>query len=156
VLKIVDGLAPERLEEVRRLFTEYVTALGFHLSFQDVDQEMADLAGRYGPPDGRLLMGLWDDQPAGCVAMKKLREGVCEMKRFYVRPLHRGRGVGRNLAEAIIEEARAAGYRRMCLDTVPSMQAAMAIYESLGFKDGEPYVFNPIPGARFMELALES
>ena len=154
MLKIEKGHNSDSLPSVRELFREYIAALGFHLSFQDVENEMAELPGRYAPPEGRILIAEIDDQVAGCVAMKKLREGVCEMKRFYVRPAFRGHGIGRTLVEAIIAEARTAGYRRMCLDTVPSMQAAMALYESLGFKDGEPYVVNPVPGARFMELVL--
>lgn len=154
MVTIIPAHTEPHLSDIRVLFQEYIAALGFHLSFQDVEKEMAELPGRYAPPEGRILLAEYDGQVAGCVAMKKLREGVCEMKRFYVRPAFRGHGIGRKLAEAIIAEARAAGYRRMCLDTVPSMQAAMALYESLGFKDGEPYVVNPVPGARFMEVVL--
>ena len=130
--------AEPQLTQIKVLFLEYIAALGFHLTFQDVDREMSELPGRYAPPEGRILIAELDGQVAGCVAMKKLLEGVCEMKRFYVRPAFRGHGIGRKLAEATIAKARAAGYQRMCLDTVPSMQAAMALYESLGFKDGEP------------------
>ena len=102
MLEIVKGHVPASLPAVRELFEEYVAAFGFHLTFRDVEQEMADLAGRYGPADGCLLMALWDDQPAGCVAMKKLRDGVCEMKRNYVRSAFRGHGIGRHLIKDIL------------------------------------------------------
>lgn len=142
------------LDTIRVLFQEYVAALGFHLSFQDVEREMSELPARYGPPEGRLLMAMLDGQVAGCVAMKRLGDGVCEMKRFYVRPAFRGHGIGLQLAQAIIAEARAAGYREMRLDTAPSMQSAIRIYEALGFKDTAPYVFNPVEGVRYLALQL--
>lgn len=142
------------LSHIRVLFREYIEALGFHLNFQDVDREMAELPGRYEPPEGRILIAEYNGEVAGCVAMKQLGPGICEMKRFYVRPAHRGHGIGLKLAEAIIAEAKSAGYEQMRLDTAPSMQSAIRIYESLGFTDTEPYVFNPVEGVRYLALRL--
>jgi putative acetyltransferase len=154
VLEIVPAHEEPLLADIRVLFHEYAESLGFHLCFQDFDREMAELPGKYTPPEGRLLIAKWSGQIAGCVAMKRLADGICEMKRFYVRPDFRGKGIGQAVARAIIEAGRAAGYARMRLDTVPSMQSAIRIYESLGFKDTEPYVYNPVPGVRYLELQL--
>lgn len=143
------------LSDIRILFREYAESLGFHLCFQDFDREMAELPGNYAPPVGRILMAKWNDAVAGCVAMKQIGEGICEMKRFYVRPAFRGKRIGEALAKAIISAGQDAGYTRMRLDTVPSMQSAIRIYESLGFRDTDPYVFNPVPGVRYLELQFE-
>ncbi len=142
------------LSDIRVLFREYAESLGFHLCFQDFDREMAELPGNYAPPPGRILIAKWSGAVAGCVAMKQLGDGICEMKRFYVRPDFRGKGIGEALAKAIIAAGRDAGYARMRLDTVPSMQSAIRIYEALGFRDTDPYVFNPIPGVRYLELVF--
>lgn len=154
MLEIVPAHEEPLLAEIRVLFREYAESLGFHLCFQDFDREMAELPGRYTPREGRLLIAKWSGEIAGCVAMKQLGPGLCEMKRFFVRPTYRGKGIGQAVANAIIEESRKAGYEKMRLDTVPSMQSAIRIYESLGFKDTEPYVFNPVPGVRYLELRL--
>jgi ribosomal protein S18 acetylase RimI-like enzyme len=130
---------------VRTLLREYADALGVDLSFQGFDSEVADPLGFYD------LVLLASD---GCVALRRIDERSCEMKRLYVRPTARGGGLGRRLAEAVIDEARTGGYERMLLDTLPTMGAAQALYRSLGFRETEPYRHNPVPGAAFMELQL--
>jgi GNAT superfamily N-acetyltransferase len=146
--------APEDLPAVRGLIEEYVQALGVDLSFQEIDAELADLGSTYGPPGGRILLAQGGDEPAGCVALRALDGETCEMKRLYVRPALRGSGLGRRLAEAIIETARGLGYERMRIDTLPQMQSARKLYAELGFREIEPYRFNPVPGTAFMELPL--
>jgi len=153
-MQIILGESDEDLARTRALFLEYAASLSFNLCFQNFEKELAELPGEYGPPDGRLLLALHETDAAGCVALRKIGDGVCEMKRMYVRPQFRGKGIGRALALAVIEEARAIGYRLMRLDTVREMKEAIALYHSLGFQDIAPYRHNPIPGATFMELAL--
>jgi ribosomal protein S18 acetylase RimI-like enzyme len=144
----------ERIDEARRLFKEYEEATGVDLCFQNFAEELAALPGVYAPPTGRLILGYVDDEAAGCVALRRLEEGVCEMKRLYVRRVFRGTGLGRKLAEAAIGEGVEIGYERMRLDTLPQMSAAIAMYRTLGFREIEPYRFNPVGGALFMELSL--
>jgi ribosomal protein S18 acetylase RimI-like enzyme len=136
------------------LFQEYAASLDFALCFQGFTAELAGLPGSYAPPRGRLLLAWLDEQPAGCVALRPLGEETCEMKRLYVRPAARRSGLGRTLVERLIAEARDAGYRRLRLDTVPSMAAAQRLYTALGFVEIAPYVQNPVSGARFLELRL--
>jgi putative acetyltransferase len=152
-LRIVEARAGD-VPTARELFQEYADALGIDLCFQGFDQELAELPGAYAPPGGRLLLGLSGADPAGCVALRRLDGGACEMKRLFVRPGFRGTGLGRLLAEAVIAEARGLGYERMRLDTLPVMAEAQRLYESLGFRDIEPYYESPVPGARFLELEL--
>jgi len=141
--------------QARELFLEYAQSLGFSLCFQNFDQELAGLPGDYAPPEGRLLLVECEGQLAACVALHKLEPGICEMKRLYLRPQFRGKGLGRALAERIIAEARQIGYRRMRLDTVePVMKDAVAMYRKLGFKEIAPYRPNPMAGAMYMELEL--
>ena len=145
---------PRDLALVRELFREYAAGLGFDLAFQGFENELAALPGKYAPPAGRILLACDGGQALGCVALRPLDGGACEMKRLYLRPAARGRQLGRRLAERICEEARAAGYTRICLDTLPSMAAAVRLYTALGFKPTAPYVFNPMPGAMFLALPL--
>jgi ribosomal protein S18 acetylase RimI-like enzyme len=133
------------VETVRGLLREYADALGVDLSFQDFESEVDDPLGFYE----LVLLA-----EGGCVALRRIDERTCEMKRLYVRPAARGTGLGRRLAAAVIAEARARGYERMLLDTLPSMAAAQRLYASLGFRETEPYRPNPIPGATFLELEL--
>jgi ribosomal protein S18 acetylase RimI-like enzyme len=144
-------IAPaDDIDIVRELITEYATSLGVDLSFQDLDHELATLESFYE----LILIARDDARPAGCVALRRIDDAICEMKRLYVRPAFRGLNLGRQLAVRIIDEARTRDYKRMRLDTLPSMTAAIPLYESLGFVEIAPYRFNPVEGTRFMELAL--
>jgi putative acetyltransferase len=146
---------PSQIAQARELFLEYAQSLGFSLCFQNFDKELASLPGDYAPPDGRLLLAEYEVQVAGCVALHKLQPGICEMKRLYLRPQFRGKGLGRILAQRIMTEGRQIGYSRMRLDTVePVMKDAVAMYRKLGFKEIAPYRANPIEGAMYMELEL--
>jgi len=153
-MQIIEATALPDIERARSLFREYETSLGVDLCFQGFEQELAGLPGAYAPPSGRLLLAVDDGRPAGCIALRPLGADGCEMKRLYVRPEFRGRRVGRLLAERLLAEARAIGYARLRLDTLPSMKEAIPLYRSLGFAEIAPYYANPVPGALFMELAL--
>ena len=136
------------------MFEEYAAALSIDLCFQNFAQELAALPKMYGPPSGALLLAEIDATPAGCVAVRNLDAATCELKRLYVRPTHRGHNLGRLLAEAALDTARALGYQRIRLDTLPEMQPAQRLYESLGFRDIPAYYGEPIQGQRFMEAQL--
>jgi putative acetyltransferase len=168
-ISIVPADNPVRIAAIRELFKEYAGSLRFNLCFQSFEEELARLPGEYAPPSGMLLLGLVDDQVAGCVAFHRLEgemagaggelfggSDVCEMKRLYVRPEFRGCGLGRDLIDSILKCAAAVGYRRIRLDTIPSeMAQAVQIYRKLGFVEIAPYRPNPIPGAKYMELNLK-
>ena len=146
--------AYSHLAEVRTLFRAYASSLDIDLCFQRFEEELSALPGRYAPPDGRLYLALVDDQPAGCIGLRRLDGETCEMKRLYVRGDARGLGLGRALAERVISDARALGYREMRLDTLPSMRSAQALYRRLGFSEIPPYCENPVPGVRYLGLTL--
>ncbi len=149
-----DARTPDDVAAARVLILEYQASLGVDLAFQHFAEEVASLATTYGPPGGALLLATVDGAPAGCVGVRPLTPGCCEMKRLYVRPAARGHHLGRHLAERAMTAARALGYTRMRLDTLPSMQGAQALYATLGFYEIAPYRENPVPGTRFLEAAL--
>ena len=153
-IDLVRATSAEQIATVRSLFKEYEASLGIELTFQGFAEEVAALPGAYAPPAGRLFLATSGVDPAGCVALRPLGGGLCEMKRLYVRPIARGARLGRRLAETVIREARAIAYTRMRLDTLPSMKEAFALYQTLGFREIAPYYENPIVGTRFMELDL--
>jgi putative acetyltransferase len=154
-LKILQAESPAQIAQALELFLEYAHSLGFSLCFQNFDEELAGLPGNYAPPDGRLLLAEYEGQLAGCVALHKLDDVMCEMKRLYLRPQFRGKGLGGALADCIIAEARQIGYKRMRLDTVePVMPDAVAMYRKIGFEEIAPYRPNPMAGALYMELQL--
>ena len=144
-----------QIAQARELFLEYAQSLGFSLCFQNFDQELAELPGAYAPPSGRLFLAEYEGQLVGCVALHKLDDTICEMKRLYLRPQARGKKLGRVLVDLIISQAREIGYKRMRLDTVePVMKDAVAMYRKIGFREIAPYCANPMPGALYMELLL--
>jgi ribosomal protein S18 acetylase RimI-like enzyme len=155
-IRIVEAGSDGDYRAARALFEEYARTLGADiLCFQGFDQELEQLASMYGPPRGRLLIAWRESQPVGCVALRAIEPGICEMKRLYVRREARGIGLGKELAAAIVERARTDGYRSMVLDTLRSMVEARVIYRSLGFVQREPYYANPQQGVTFMELRLQ-
>lgn len=154
-LKFLHAESPQQIAQARELFLEYAQSLGFSLCFQNFDKELAGLPGDYAPPRGRLLLAEFEGQLAGCAALHPLQSEICEMKRLYLRPHFRGKGLGRVLTERIIVEAREIGYKRMRLDTVePVMKDAVAMYRRLGFREIAPYCTNPVEGAMYMELEV--
>jgi len=154
-MKLIQAHSAEEISNARELFEEYAAGLGIDLCFQNFGKELAELPGEYVPPSGRLVLAVEGQQTVGCVALRRIADGVCEMKRLYVRPAFRGTGLGRTLAETVIQAAREIGYHRMRLDTLPGkMDRALAIYRTLGFKEIEPYYSNPVEGALFMQLEL--
>jgi GNAT superfamily N-acetyltransferase len=152
---IQQAATPAQVAQARELFLEYAQSLGFSLCFQNFDQELAGLPGDYAPPGGRLLLAEFQGELAGCIALHKLEDEICEMKRLYLRPKFRGMGVGGVLVQAIFAEARQMGYLRMRLDTVePVMKDAVAMYRKLGFREIAPYRANPMAGTLYLELTL--
>mgnify|MGYP002813305457 FL=1 len=154
MIRIVRAGSADEWAEARRLLGQYQASLDFALDFQAFDHELESLEGEYGGPHRLFLIAEREGVAVGCVGLRRFSQGVCEMKRLFTIPAARSQGTGRALAEAVIAAARELGYARMLLDTVPSMAAAQRLYTALGFVPREPYRYNPIPGAVFMELSL--
>jgi ribosomal protein S18 acetylase RimI-like enzyme len=150
--------SPQQLDATRTIFREYAEGLGVDLCFQNFDAELASLPGEYAAPRGVLLLATVDGELAGCGACRPLSDvdyaNACEMKRLYVRPRFRGFGLGRILAQALMDHALRAGYSAMLLDTLDDMEAARGLYQALGFEEIPPYYFNPIPGAHYLKAQL--
>lgn len=140
--------------DARQLIGSYIDSLGIDLTFQNITGELAQLETMYGPPQGAFFLAADGTASVGCVGMRRLSPEDAEMKRLYVVPSARGRGVGRLLAEVVIEKARSQGYRRLLLDTLPAMAEARGLYEQLGFSEIAPYRVNPVEGTAFLALAL--
>jgi putative acetyltransferase len=155
--EIIQVATAEQIAQTRALFEEYGASLGFSLCFQSFDKELAGLPGDYAPPSGRLLLAYIDGKPAGCVALHCYGDDAAEMKRLYVRPEFRGHNLGRRLIDRLLDEAREIGYRSIRLDTVPAvMGKAVELYRAYGFQEIAPYRPNPIEGALYMEVRLET
>lgn len=157
-IRLLPPEGPAGIDAARLLFREYAAGLGVDLCFQGFEAELAALPGDYAPPQGILLLAWVGDELAGCGAFRPLRDvdhaNACEMKRLYVRPGHRRDGLGRLLAQALIDAALQAGYSSMLLDTLDDMEAARGLYATLGFAEVPPYYFNPIPGAHYLKVDL--
>jgi len=145
-----------QVEIMRGLFREYADWLKVDLCFQDFERELRELPGEYAPPSGCLLLAMEESEAVGCIALRKITDDTCEMKRLYVRKIARGRGLGRRLCERLMSAARAKGYAKMRLDTLPSMREAISLYRSFGAREIEPYRYNPVGGALFFEIKLET
>ena len=158
-IRLLEPDSAEWLDAARDIFREYAKGLGVDLCFQNFEAELASLPGDYAPPGGALLLAFVDGQLAGCGAMRALPEAdyadACEMKRLYVRRAFRGFGLGRLLAQALIDRAAQAGYSNLLLDTLDDMEAARGLYGSLGFDEIPPYYYNPIPGAHYLKVDLD-
>lgn len=154
MLIIRQALFPTERDDVISIFREYVSSPTVSLGFQEYEAEFAGLPGKYAAPEGYLLLAREGDTVLGCAALRRVDESTCEMKRVYVRPAARGRNLGRLLVEAILNEAKLAGYSRICLDVLPEFTAAQKLYESMGFEPAEPVSFNPVLGTKFLALAL--
>jgi putative acetyltransferase len=159
-IRIVEAESAADLEHARRLFrsyaTEYADSIAESLCFQGFEVELAGLPGRYAPPSGFLLLATDDERPAGCVAVRDLGSGTCEMKRLFVAPEYRGKRVGRLLVEEVLQRAERAGYRRLVLDTLPEMQGALGLYRSFGFVETDPYWDSPVERTIYLEKPLGS
>jgi ribosomal protein S18 acetylase RimI-like enzyme len=155
MIKIISAISQKELDEIRKLFIEYSNSLEFNLDFQDFKNEIKNLPADYSLPNGKLYLAIFKDKAAGCIALRKIDNEYCEMKRLYVRPKFRGLKIGKALTEVIINEAGRLGYKFMRLDTFPSMDAARKLYKEFGFKEIPAYRYNPVKGAIYMELKLQ-
>ena len=156
ITEFIQARSTADIEQAREIFREYSAWVETDLCFQNFEKELAALPGSYAEPDGRLLLAFHDGKLAGCISLRKIGAGICEMKRLFVRDAFRGKGIGRSLIRAVIQEATEIGYERMRLDTLPpKMNDAIALYRLFKFKEIPPYYNNPVPGARFMELRLK-
>lgn len=152
MFEIISAHTPDQVRIIRDLFREYEHFLQVDLCFQHFEEELAGLPGKYVSPEGALLLAMSRGKAAGCVAVRPLKADICEMKRLYVRPAYLRQGLGRKLASTAIERANTAGYTRMRLDTLKSLQPAISLYTSLGFKPCPAYYANPLPGVVYLEL----
>jgi putative acetyltransferase len=155
MIEIVEANTKILITKVKELFLEYSESLGFDLSFQNFDAELDNFPVQYSPPTGSLFLALSQNLPIGCVGVRYFEDGICEMKRLFVKPYFRGKRVGRLLAEAAVKAGKILGYERMRLDTLPTMEKANHLYRSIGFIEIEPYRYNPIEGAKYLELNLK-
>ena len=155
-LRILGADDHVELEQVRQFFRNYAAWLGVDLDYQNFGEEMASLPGAYAAPAGRLFFAEFEGRPAGCVGIRPSSDGVCEMKRLYVEPDMRGNGIGRQLALAAIKAAKALGYRKVMMDTLPAMRIAVKLYRELGFKEAPAYYPTPVEGTLFLALDLEN
>lgn len=151
-VKVDEG---EDLDVIRQLFREYAESLEIDLCFQNFEEELKALPGKYAAPEGTMILALVDGERAGCIALRKSSEGIAEMKRLFVRDDYRGLHIGKRLVQMILEEAARLGYSYIRLDTLSTMQEAVSLYQSFGFYEIEPYIYNPIEDAKYMELKLE-
>lgn len=142
------------LLHVKELFIEYAKSLGVDLSFQGFEEELNSLPGKYAEPEGCIIIALVGETPAGCVALRKIDNKRCEMKRLYVRSGFQGMGIGKELAESIVNKAKELGYDYIRLDTLPTMKRAQRLYREMGFYEIEPYIFNPVEGTKYLEKKL--
>jgi len=154
MIEIAPARFPEDRAAVIAIFREYIASVSVNLEFQDYESEFATLPGKYAAPEGCLLLAWKQGEVVGCVALRQVDANRCEMKRVYVRPPARGVGLGQKLVQAILAQARTAGYARICLDVLPEFAAARHLYETFGFTDADPVTFNPVPGTRFLGLDL--
>ncbi len=155
-IRLTQPRSAEQWRLARELIEEYAASLNVDLCFQGLEQELADLPGDYGEPSGAFLLAEENGGYLGCIGLRRISDGIGEVKRLYVRPAARGRGAGRQLAKGIVAAAKRLGYARLRLDTLPDMKEAQALYASLGFKAIPEYRFNPVPGTVFLELCLEA
>ena len=154
-MELIQATTGEQIEAARELFKEYASGLAIDMCFQSFDHELQTLPGKYATPDGRLLLAYAENELAGCIALRKLDDRTCEMKRLFLRPGFRGRGYGRRMINDLVEQARMIGYVRMRLDTLPGkMDAAIALYRELGFEEIPAYYYNPLEGAVYLERTI--